>query len=200
MRRRRLALLLAAPLLAALPGVAWAQSAAPGTPPLPRTPEARKAELDRAFAALQTAPDENGAALVEGRIRMLWAQAATPAVGLLLRRGGRNLEAQQPVEALEDYDAAITLAPDFAEAWFLRAQASLRAGASAAAARDLQEVLRLEPRHWPALTMLAAIQNEAGDPQGALRSLLAALAINPRMPGGAERLREQRRKAEGDAT
>jgi hypothetical protein len=28
----------------------------------------------------------------------------------------------------------------------------------------------------------------------------AALAINPQMPGGAARLREQRRKAEGEAT
>ncbi|MDN3564960.1 hypothetical protein QWZ14_11360 [Paeniroseomonas aquatica] len=192
--RRRLVLLLPA----AWPMAGRAQPAAPGTPP--RGPEARKAELDRAFEALRTAPNEEGAALVEGRIRMLWAQGASPAVGLLLRRGGRNLEAELPVEALEDYDAAITLAPDFAESWFLRAQANLRAGAGAAAARDLQEVLRLEPRHWPALTMLAAIQNEAGDPQGALRSLRAALAINPQMPGGAERLREQRRKAEGDAT
>lgn len=192
MRRRLLALLLA-PVLA--PGVAAAQPAAP-----PRGAEARKAELDRAFEALRTAPNEGGAALVEGRIRMLWAQAATPSVGLLLRRGGRNLEARLPAEALEDYDAAITLAPDFAESWFLRAQANLSAGSGAAAARDLQEVLRLEPRHWPALTMLAAIQNEAGDATGALRSLQAALAINPHMPGGAERLREQRRRAEGDAT
>ena len=37
-------------------------------------------------------------------------------------------------------------------------------------------------------------------PRGALRSLQAALAINPHMTGGAERLREQRRKVEGDAT
>lgn len=196
MRRTLILMLLAAPALA------LAQPApAPAPPAAPRTgPEGRKAELDRAFEALRTAPDEAGAALVEGRIRTLWAQGATPSVGLLLRRGARNLEAEVPAEALEDYDAAITLAPDFAEAWFLRAQANLRSGAPAAAARDLQEVLRLEPRHWPALTMLAAIQDEAGDPQGALRSLRAALAINPRMPGGEIRLREQRRKAEGDIT
>ena len=68
-----------------------------------------------------------------------------------------------------------------------------------AAARDLQEVLRLEPRHWIALLSLSALQDEAGDAEGALRSLQAALAINPHMPGGADRLREMRRKAEGDA-
>lgn len=164
------------------------------------SPEARKAELDRAFEALRAAPDEAGAALVEARIRALWAQAASPAVVLLLRRGARNLEARQPNEALEDCDAAITLAPDFAEAWFLRAQAYLAAGDGARAARDLQEVLRLEPRHWAALVALSGIQDGAGDAPGALRSLGAALAINPLMPGGAARLREQRRKSEGEAT
>ncbi|WP_165982228.1 tetratricopeptide repeat protein [Dankookia rubra] len=190
-----------------LPHVALAQ--APAAPPAhapgpqsaaARAAEARRAELDRAFEALRTAPDEGGAALVEARIRTLWAQAATPSTNLLLRRGVRNVETQLPAEALEDFDAAITLQPDFPDAWYLRAQAYARAGDTAAAARDLQEVLRLEPRHWAALMSLASLQEEAGNAMGALRSLEAALAINPRMPGGAERLKEQRRKAEGDTT
>ncbi len=106
---RRAVLGLALGLALALPAAAAAQ---------PRGAEARKAELDRAFEALRTAPDEAGAALVEARIRALWAQAGTPSVGLLLRRGARNIEAELPGEALEDFDAAITLAPEFAEAWF----------------------------------------------------------------------------------
>ncbi|TCZ52971.1 tetratricopeptide repeat protein [Roseicella aquatilis] len=194
--RRLLAL-----LLLLLPPAALAQAPAQPRPgPAARAAEVRKAELDRAFEALRAAPDEAGAALVEARIRNLWAQAASPSVTLLLRRGAREVEAQMPGEALEDFDAAITLQPDHADAWYLRAQAYARAGNGAAAARDLQEALRLEPRHWPALVSLARLQDEAGNPQGALRSLEAALAINPRMPGGAERLKEQRRKAEGDAT
>jgi len=110
------------------------------------------------------------------------------------------MEAQLPEEALEDFDAALTLDPGFAEAWHLRAQAHARAGDAAAAGRDLQEVLRLEPRHWAALLSLSALQEEAADAAAALRSLEAALAINPKMPGGQERLRDLRRKAEGDAT
>ncbi|MCO6417447.1 tetratricopeptide repeat protein [Siccirubricoccus sp. KC 17139] len=178
-----------------LPLAALAQTA----PPSARGAEARKAELDRAFEALRSAPDEAGAALVETRIRQLWAQAASPAVTLLLRRGARNLEAQLPEEALEDFDAAITLSPEFAEAWHLRAQAYLRAGDIPAAVRDLREVLRLEPRHWAALETLAAAQEAAGDAEGALRSLRAALEISPKTPGGAEKLRELQRKAEGEA-
>ncbi len=184
-------------LLLMLPVVALAQGQpAPGRA---NPVEQRRVALEHAFAALRDAPDEAGAALVEARIRQLWAQAATPAVTLLLRRGLRNLEARLPEEALEDFDAAITLDPAVPEAWHLRAQAYERGGDLTAAARDLQEVLRLEPRHWGALVNLATLQEEAGEARLALRSLEAALAINPKMPGGEARLRELRRKALGDA-
>ena len=194
---------LAALVLLAAPAAALAQvphgpSGGGAPPPGPRGAEARRAELDRAFEALRTAPDEGGATMVEGRIRQLWSSAATPSVALLVNRGMRNMQAQLPAEALEDFDAALTLAPEFTEAWLLRAQAHSRAGDSVAAARDLQEALRLKPRHWVALLALSTLQDEAGDPAAALRSLRAALAINPRMPGGANRLRDLRRKAEGD--
>jgi tetratricopeptide (TPR) repeat protein len=170
------------------------------TPPQRNPAEARKAELDRAFEALKAAPDTASAALVEGRIRQLWGQAGSPAAALLLRRGMRNIEAKLPEEALEDFDAALVLEPGFAEAWYLRAQAYARAGDAAGAARDLQEALRLEPRHWPSLISLSALQEERGDAAAALRSMDAALVINPKVAGGAERVRELRRKAEGDAT
>jgi tetratricopeptide (TPR) repeat protein len=163
-----------------LPTLALAQSPPPASPAA-RAAEARKAELDRAFEALRTAPDESGAALVEARIRTLWAQTASPATTLLLRRGARNVEAQLPAEALEDFDAAIILQPDFPDAWYLRAQAYARAGDTAAAARDLQEVLRLEPRHWAALMSLAALQEEAGNAMGALRSAARPRATRPEL-------------------
>ena len=164
----------------------------------PRPPSPAQVELDRAFDALRTAPDEPGAALVEQRIRQLLAARATPSITLLLARGQRNLSGNQPAEALEDFDAAITLAPDATDPWFGRALAAHAAGDAPAAARDLQQVLRLEPRHWAALQQLAAWQEEAGDAAGALRSFEAALAIHPRLRGGQARLRELRRKALGD--
>ncbi len=182
------------------PGRASPHGAPPATPPAgPRGADARRAELDRAFDALRAAPDEAGAALVEGRIRQLWGSAATPSVALLMNRGMRNMQANQPGDALEDFDAALTLSPDFPEAWLLRAEAYSRSGDPVAAARDLQEALRLEPRHWVALLSLSTLQDEAGEAAAALRSVRAALAINPKMPGGDKRLRDIRRKAEGDA-
>lgn len=165
-----------------------------------RAEESRRAELDSLFEGLKTAPDDAIAAMMEGRIRALWTESASPATVLLLRRGARNLAARTFDEALEDFDAAIVLAPQSAEAWHQRAQAQAAMGDAAAAARDLQEALRLEPRHFAALVTLSRLQEESGDERAALRSMEAALALHPRLRGGAERLRELRRKAEGDAT
>lgn len=190
MRRTLLTLILLAPIRA---GMAQA-------PPRPATPEARQAELERLFAALADAPDEAGGALVEGRIRALWQESVTPAVGLLVRRGLRNLQGRVAEEALEDFDAAITLEPGAAELWHLRAQAYALGGDLVLAAADLREALRLEPRHFPALITLAGIQDQRGDAAGALRSFAAALVIHPKLRGGVTRLRELRRKAEGDDT
>lgn len=180
--------------LALAPGLAGAQ-----TRPGPAQQD-RRAELDTLFEALKSAPDEAFAAAIEGRIRVIWVEAASPAAVLLLRRGTRNLASRANEEALEDFDAAILLSPQSAEAWFQRAQAYAAAGDATAAARDLQEALRLEPRHFPALVVLSTLQEQAGDARAALRSMEAALALNPHLRGGQVRLRELRRKAEGEAT
>lgn len=164
-------------------------------PPL-RAQPAR--DLDRAFEALREAPDEAGGRMAESVIAQLWARQASPAVALLLNRGIRTLRAGSAGEALEDFDAAITLSPRLADAWHWRAQAHERAGDRRAALADLREALRLEPRHFAALLTLSRIQEAAGDGAAALRAMEAALAIHPRLPGGAERLRELVRKVEGE--
>ncbi|MBR0670027.1 tetratricopeptide repeat protein [Neoroseomonas soli] len=175
-------------------------AAAQSQPGANRAQESRRAELDSLFETLKSAPDEALASAVEGRIRAIWIEMASPAAVLLLRRGARNMASRTHDEALEDFDAAITLSPLSAEAWFQRAQANAAMGDAAAAARDLREALRLEPRHFGALVTLSILQDEGGDARAALRSMEAALALHPHLRGGRERLRELRRKAEGDAT
>jgi tetratricopeptide (TPR) repeat protein len=180
---RRAALLLGL----ALPGVALAQ----GTP--------RAAEMDQLFALLRESQDAAQIALAEARIRQLWLEAASPAARLLMQRGVRNLNARLPEEAIEDFDAALTLAPNAASVWHLRAEALAALGQMRDAGRDLAEALRLEPRHFSALQSLSRLQAEAGDAAGAIRSLEAAIALYPALPGGAEALRRLKREAEGEA-
>ncbi len=161
---------------------------------------ARRGELDRLLSALASAPDETAGRLLEGRIRALWSQAASPAVTLLMQRGTRNLQADADADAVEDFDAALTLQPEFTDAWLLRATALAATGDNASAVRDLRQALVLEPRRFDALDMLSRIQEQGGDLAGALRSLEAALALHPKMVGGEARLRLLRGKVEGQAT
>ena len=182
--QRRAALLLGF----TLPGLALAQQGAP-----------RAAELDQLFVLLRESQDAAQLAMAEARIRQLWLEAASPAARLLLQRGTRHLNARLPEEAIEDFDAALTLAPDAASAWHLRAEALAALGQVGDAARDLAEALRHEPRHFVALQSLSRLQAAAGDAEGAMRSLEAALALYPALPGGAEALRRLRAAAEGEA-
>jgi tetratricopeptide (TPR) repeat protein len=168
--------------------------------PRPGAGTQRREELNQLLDALAQAPDEAAAARIQARIQALWAEGGTPTVGLLLRKGLQNLAANAVGEAVEDLDAAITLQPDFPESWVLRAQALAASGDRRAAAADLREALRLEPRHFGALLALSDLQEDAGDFAGALRSLDAALRIHPRLSGGAQKRRELRRRALGDAT
>lgn len=186
-------------LLLAAPAMAQAPTPAPAPAPQRTPAEARKAQLDQLFEALKSAPDTQGGQMVESRIRALWSRAISPAAGLLLQRGVRNIQANATADALEDFDAALVLEPDAAEGWLLRAQAYARLGDAAAAARDLREALRLEPRHFGALLQLSQLQEEQGDPRGALRSLDAALALHPKLPGGDQRRRDLVRRVEGVA-
>ncbi|WP_159998278.1 tetratricopeptide repeat protein [Roseomonas sp. 18066] len=160
--------------------------------------DARRTELNRLLDALPAAPDETAASALEARIRGLWSQGASPAVLLLLRRGARNMESEAPADAVEDFDAALTLQPDHAESWLLRAQAQAATGDMQAALRDLRQVLVLEPRHFGALAVLSAFQEQLGDNEGALRSMQEAVTIHPRMSGAAERLKRLNTKVTGE--
>jgi len=163
------------------------------------TPEkGRRAQLDRLLDALPNAPDDTVAAAMAAQIRSLWAQSASPAVTLLLDRGQRNLRSEAAADAVEDFDAALVLQPDCAEAWLLRAQALAETGDFSAALRDLRQVLTLEPRHFGALTVLSSLQEQMGDVEDALRSMQEAVAIYPRMPGAEERLRKLYRAVHGE--
>ncbi|MFH5924493.1 tetratricopeptide repeat protein [Roseomonas xinghualingensis] len=168
--------------------------------PKPGAETQRREELNRLLDALAQAPDESAAAQIQAQVQALWAQGGTPTVGLLLRKGLRSMQENAVAEAVEDLDAAITLQPDFAESWVLRAQVLAASGDRRAAAADLREALRLEPRHFGALLALSELQEDAGDLAGALRSLDAALRIHPRLPGGTQKQRDLRRRALGDVT
>lgn len=156
--------------------------------------------LDGLLTALRMAPNEEAAAALEAQVRAQWVEAASPALRLLLVRGTRELNDGQAGDAADSFEAALDLDPDLIEGWRGRAQARARLGDAAGAVRDIQEVLRREPRSFAALQDLSRMAEARSDWRGALAAHQKLLEIDPRTPGGQARLRDLRRRALGDDT
>ena len=185
-------------VLLVLSGPALAQSPAPSPAHPPAAPADPKAALNTMLSALRAAPNEQVAKALEDQIRDAWAKAASPAVRLLLTRGARELEEGAAGDATDSFDAALDLDPTLLEAWRGRAQARLRGGDSAGAIRDIQEVLRREPRDFAALQDLSHIAEAQHDWKGALSAWQKVLDLDPKTPDGRDRLQDLRRRALGD--
>jgi tetratricopeptide (TPR) repeat protein len=162
--------------------------------------QVQQAQLDRLFKALRAAPDEGVAAMIEGQIRRLWLKQASPAAALLMARGDRDVANNAEREAIAVSDAVLELEPDFSEGYTHRAAARAAAGDYAGAVRDIEQALQHDPRNFSALQGLSHIAEQQGNWQGALDAWQKALDLDPRMPGGIERLEMLQKKLEGEAT
>lgn len=175
-----------------------ASVASPGLAQTP--PMDPHAAANRLLDALKSAPTEQSAALVETHIVVLWLNGATPAVRLLLSRAAREANAGASQDAVADFSAVLTLQPDLADAWRRRAEARFATGDVRGAISDLEEAVRREPRDFLAFRTLARIAEARSDWKGAYEAWNKLLAFDPKTPGGAQQLKELRRKALGEET
>jgi tetratricopeptide (TPR) repeat protein len=170
--------------------------AAPGPP----AGSDRQALVNHLLDALKAAPTEEEAAPLEAQITQLWLNAGTPAVMLLMQRGLREMKADTPQDALDDLGAAITLEPDYAEAYHQRAIARFAAGDTAGAIADLHETLARQPRDFAAFRTLAEIAASREDWKSAYAAWQQLMQVDPKTPGGEEKLKDLRRRALGEET
>lgn len=156
--------------------------------------------LDDLFAALSTAGDEAKAAAIESQIWAIWHEIDDPASARLLRQGGEAIASRVFQVAIVSYDRLIARSPDFAEAWNRRATLHYMMGNDEASVRDIEETLRLEPRHFGALSGLGLIMLRNDRPRAALRSFEAALEVHPHLPAARAHLEPLRQLVEGEPT
>jgi tetratricopeptide (TPR) repeat protein len=165
-----------------------------------QSPAEKRAGIDHMLDALKAAPNEQVAAGLESQLQQIWLRAGSPAVTLLLSRGLRALEAGQNDEALGSFSDAITLQPDVGEAWHQRALARYHAGDVNGAILDLEQTVQLEPRNFSAFRTLAEIAAAREDWKGAYAAWQKVMELDPKTPGGDERMRFLKRKAVGEDT
>jgi tetratricopeptide (TPR) repeat protein len=158
----------------------------------------RGRQVEALLEALRTAPDAGVANLIEQRVRMLWAEAGSPAAALLQSRGLRDLVNNADKDAVAAFDAALTIDPGYASAYANRAVARFRTGDVGGAIADIEKALRLDPSLFPVFDTLSRIAEARGDWQAALLAWQRYAEADPKGQGVQQRLRELQRKAEGE--
>lgn len=141
----------------------------------------RTSNLDFLFGALKAAPDDETAKAVEQRIWALWLRSRSDTANLLMSRVQKAIEQKDLDLAVTLLDAIVKIKPDYVEAWNRRATIFYMKKEYGRSLADIREVLRLEPRHFGALTGLGLILQDIGDDKQALEVYRRALAVYPRL-------------------
>jgi tetratricopeptide (TPR) repeat protein len=152
---------------------------------------------DKLLAALAHAKDAESAQKIEDQLNLLWSHSGSDSADLLLQRAKNALNGQDVPTAREILKPLTAIAPNFAEAWRLRAEADLSAGDYADALLALQRTLALEPRQFDALASLGDVLEEFNDKPHALEAYRRSLAIDPYVEGVSDRVRELTHEVEG---
>jgi len=161
-------------------------------PPL----SAQDSPLDLLFEELK-APDAAIWSKAEKKIWRLWSKSGSDSMDLLFERGKLAMNAGDLPKAVEHFTALTDHAPDFAEGWNARATVFFMMQEFGLSVHDIEITLRLNPRHFGALSGLGMIYETLDLPNDALRAFRAALAVHPNRPDLLEAVKRLEDKTAG---
>jgi tetratricopeptide (TPR) repeat protein len=154
----------------------------------------KDARLGDLFARLKTATGYLQGRTIEQQIWEIWMESDDPEVSRLMGQGIEAMNAEDYQTALADFTKITQLAPDFAEGWNKRATVLYLVGDYQGSLADVDTTLKLEPRHFGALSGLGLIDAALERDEEAITAFERALAVNPNMPGvtaNVERLKQR---------
>ncbi|MEL7026465.1 MAG: tetratricopeptide repeat protein [Pseudomonadota bacterium] len=158
----------------------------------------QESDLDDLFENLKSVGPE-AAQAIESRIWTEWGRSGSPTLDLLLERGREALQNDDPVRSIEHATALIDHAPDFAEAYNLRATAYFQRGLYGPSIEDIRTTLALNPRHFGAMAGLGLVLEELGYAEEALEAWREVVSIHPHQMGAREAIERLERMVEGTA-
>lgn len=187
------------PGAAPMPGTERAQKGPPGMMglPFPATRDDVPKTLESLYAFLATEADKRQGGEIGAAIEKLWRFTGGDTVNLLIDRAESFSAKNESERGLPLADAAVDLAPDYAEAWSHRAYLYYRMENYNAALSDLRRALALEPNHFRALDGMAKILVLLGEKKAALAAYEKLVLVHPNIEGGKEALEELKKEVEG---
>jgi tetratricopeptide (TPR) repeat protein len=145
----------------------------------PATADQTDPRLDGLFEKLKSAHEEDEAVGTANEIWKLWFTYRDQDVASQLQEAVTAKEAGDMDRALELVNKVVERAPDFAEAWNQRAIIYYNVGYFDASLRDVEETLKLEPRHFGALSGRGMCYLGLRSPDEALSAFEEALYVHP---------------------
>lgn len=149
-----------------------------------------KARLEKLFSDLKRERNPRGAERIANFIREEWGKSGSASIDLMMGWSAKAMEDKKFDVALDFLDQVTMLAPDYAEGWNRRATVHYMMDSYAKSMSDIEHTLRLEPRHFGALSGMAEIFKIYGRKQAALDAYSRVLAVYPMLRNAQEEVSE----------
>ena len=144
--------------------------------------EERELELNKLFNQLKNNSDASMAFEVEMKIWNIWSTHPSQENLTQLLSNGSNLITQHKLnKSYETFSKVISLDPNWAEGWNKRATVLYMLGRYEESQEDINEVLKLEKRHFGALSGQGLVQIELKNYERAINSYKEVQKIYPSM-------------------
>ena len=144
--------------------------------------EERELELNKLFNQLKNYSNVSMAFEVEMKIWNIWSTHPSQEKLTQLLANGSNLMTQHKLnKAYETFSKVISLDPNWAEGWNKRATVLYMLGRHEESQEDINEVLKLEKRHFGALSGQGLVQIELKNYERAINSYKEVQKIYPSM-------------------
>lgn len=142
---------------------------------------AKSQKLETLFKELKKAHNPDAAQRIAKSIWDQWAESGSDTIDLLMQWSDDAMKRRKFGVALDFLDQVVTLDPDYAEGWNRRATVHYMMDDYAKSMSDIEHTLKLEPRHFGALTGMAMILKQTGRKKLALEAYERVLTVYPMM-------------------
>ena len=146
----------------------------------PAEPENTPAErLDSLFAELKAETQDGKAQRIARNIWTVWTNSGSATIDLLMEWTATAMSEKNYSMAEDLLTQITTLRPDYAEGWNRAATLHFMMSDYGRSLSEIQRTLELEPRHFGALSGLAAIMQQTDQDKRALETWYQVLQIYP---------------------
>jgi tetratricopeptide (TPR) repeat protein len=156
--------------------------------------------LKSLFNNLALSKNVDEAQSTENLIWNIWLENKSPPVANVMALGIQAMNAGHLKAALQAFNEVVNIAPTFAEGWNKRATIYFLLQDFPASVKDIAETLRLEPKHFGALSGLGLINAALGRHQAAIKAYEQTLAIHPFAVGARKQIDKLKEILKGEET